>query len=127
MDWWILNYLCLNVNIDVTECRKRKSHTYLKSLQHQRVVLTAFPVFVKLQIAEMRAMQSPAMLCVRCVRAVQSPRTPCGSVCFEHVQINAAAWRLHSILQRALGTLWGLLERRWCVVGVPGARCKDAV
>ena len=40
------------------------------------------------------------------------------------LKINAAAWRLHSVLD---STLSGLLERRGRVVGAPRERCKDAV
>jgi len=51
------------------------------------------------------------------------------------LKINAAAWRLHSVLDSALrercwnavGTLWGLLKRHGRVVGAPRARCQGAV
>jgi len=33
-----------------------------------------------------RAVQTPATLCKRCANAVQSPRTQCGGVYFEHAQ-----------------------------------------
>jgi len=33
-----------------------------------------------------RAVQTPATLCKRCGNAVQSPKTPCGGVYFEHAQ-----------------------------------------
>jgi len=53
---------------------------------------------------------------------LQSPRTPCGGVYFEHSQINAAAWRFYSVfdsaLRDAVTTLWGLLERLIFGVGV---------
>jgi len=48
------------------------------------------------------------------------------------LKINAAAWRLHRVLDSALwerygNVTWGLLERRGRVVGAPRTRCKDAV
>ena len=60
---------------------------FVKPLSHQSGVLTAFPQRLKkLQNAEVRAVQTPATLCRRCGDAVQSPRTPCGGVYFEHAQ-----------------------------------------
>jgi len=59
----------------------------LKPLSHQSGVLTAFPQRLKrLHNAEVRAVQTPSTLCKRCANAVQSPRTPCGGVYFEHAQ-----------------------------------------
>jgi len=40
------------------------------------------------------------------------------------LKTNAAAWRLHSVLD---SMLWGLLERGRRVVGAPRGRCEDAV
>jgi len=59
---------------------------------------------------------------------VQSPRTPCGGVYFEHAQNQrrGLAFPQH-VRQHAMATLWGLLERRGRVVSAPRARCKDAV
>jgi len=62
------------------------------------------------------------------VRAVQSPRTPCGGVCFEHAQNKRRGLTFaQRVRQRAVATLWGLLERCERFVGAPRARCKDAV
>jgi len=77
-----------------------------------------------LQITEARAVQSPATLWKRREDAVQSPRTPCGGVYFEHAQNKR---RGLAFAQRAVGTLWGLLERRGRFVGAPRARCKYAL
>jgi len=41
---------------------------------------------LKTQIAEVRAVQSPATLWTRCMRAVPPPRTPRGGDYFEHAQ-----------------------------------------
>jgi len=53
---------------------------------------------------------------------------PCGGVYFEHAQNKrrglAFAQRFR---QHAVGTLWGLLERRRCVVAMPRESCKDAI
>jgi len=51
---------------------------------------------------------------------------------FNMLKTNAAAWRLHSVLDTVrcvdvVATLWGLQERRGRVVGAPRARCKDAL
>ena len=57
------------------------------ALSHQSGVHKAFPErSKKLQIAEMRALQSPATLLKRCEDAFQSPRSPCDGVYFEHAQ-----------------------------------------
>ena len=62
-----------------------RCYAILKPLSHQSGVLTAFPQRLKkLQNAEVCAMLMPATLCKRCGNAVQSPRTPCGGVYFEH-------------------------------------------
>jgi len=69
--------------------------------------------------------QSPPMLCVRFMHAVQSPRTPCSGVCFEHAQNKRRGLAFaQCVRQRSVATPWGLLGH---VVGVPHARCKDAV
>jgi len=80
--------------------------------------LQRFPQrFKKLQNAEVRAVQTPATLCNRLDRHA-------AAFILGMLKTNAAAWRLHSVLDR---TLWGLLERRGRVVSAPRARCKDAV
>ena len=62
------------------------------------------------------------------MRAVQSPIKPCGGICFEHAQNQCRGLAFaQRVRQRAVGTLWGLLERRGHVVGAPRTRCKDAV
>jgi len=72
--------------------------------------------------------QTPATLCKRCGNAVQSPRTPCGGVYFEHAQNKRRDLAFpQRVRQHAIATLWGLLERRGRVVSAPCARCKDAV
>ena len=47
------------------------------------------------------------------------------------LKTNAAAWRLHSVLDSTLwqrcGNAVGLLQRRGRVVGEPRERCKNAV
>jgi len=59
---------------------------------------------------------------------VQSPRTPCGGVYFEHAQNKRRGLAFSQrVRQHAVATLWGLLERRGRVVGAPRGRCKDAV
>jgi len=78
----------------------------------------------------MRAVETPATLCKRCGNAVQSPRTPCGGVYFEHAQNKRrglAFPHVFRVRQNAVATLWGLLERRGRVMSAPRARCKDAV
>ena len=73
-------------------------------------------------------MQTPATLCKRCGNAVETLRNRierrAAAFILGMLKTNAAAWRLHSVLDR---TLWGLLERRGRVVSAPRARCKDAV
>jgi len=72
--------------------------------------------------------QTPATLCKRCGNAVQSPRTPCGGVYFEHAQNKRRCLAFpQRVRQHAVSTLWGLLERRGCLVSALRARCKDAV
>jgi len=64
----------------------------------------------------------------RCGNDVQSPRTPCGGVYFEHAQNKRRGLAFPPrVRQHALATLWGLQERRERVVGAPPARCNDAV
>jgi len=72
-----------------------------------------------------RAVQTPATLCKR---YMQSPRTPCGSVYFEHAQNKRRDLAFSQrVRQHAVATLWGFLERSGRVVSAPRARCKDAV
>ena len=101
----------------------------VKPLSHQSGVLTAFPQRLKkLQNADVRAVQTPATLCKRCGNAVQSSRTPCGGVYFEHAQNKRCGLAFpQRVRQHAVATLWGLLERRGRVVSAPCVRCKDAV
>jgi len=81
-----------------------------------------------MQNAEVRAVQTPATLCKRCGNAVQSPRTPCGGVYFEHAQNKRRGLAFpRRVRQHAVAMLWDLLERRGRVVSAPRARCKDAV
>jgi len=59
---------------------------------------------------------------------VQSHRTPCGGVYFEHAQNKRRGLAFaQPVRQHAVKTLWGLLERRERVVGAPRERCNDAV
>jgi len=76
-----------------------------KPLSHQGGVLTAFlKRSKKLQIAQVRAVQSPAPLWERFEDAEQSPRTPCGGVCFEHVQNKRRGLAfVQRVRQRAMG------------------------
>jgi len=76
----------------------------LKALSHQSGILTALK---KLQIAEVRAVQSSATLWKRCEEAVQSPRAPCGGFYFEHAQdkLRDLAFT-QRVRQRAVGMLW---------------------
>jgi len=56
-------------------------------MSNQSGVLTAFPQrLTKLQIAEVRAVQTPATLWKRYGNAVQSPRTPCRGVYFNNTK-----------------------------------------
>jgi len=72
--------------------------------------------------------ETPATLCKRCENAVQSPRTPCGGVYFEHAQNKRRGLAFpQRVRQNAVATLWGLQERRGHVMSAPRARCKDAV
>ena len=66
-------------------CIIRKMHCKTPVTSEWRLysVPTAFK---KLQNAEVCAVQTSATLCKRCANAVQSHRTPCGGVCFEHAQ-----------------------------------------
>jgi len=57
--------------------------------------------------------------------AVQSIRTPCGSVYFEHAQNKRRGLAFpQRFTQHAVATLWGFIERRGRVVSAPRARCK---
>jgi len=98
-------------------------------MSHQCGVLTAFPQsFKKLQIAEVRAVQTPATLWKRYGNAVQSPKTPCRGVYFKHAQNKRCGLAFaQPVRQHAVATLSGLLERRGLVVGAPCERYKDAV
>jgi len=81
-----------------------------------------------MQNAEVRAVQTPSTLCKRCENAVQSPRTPCSGVYFEHAQNKRRGMAFpQRVSQHAVATLWDLLERRGRVMSAPRARCKDAV
>jgi len=76
----------------------------------------------------MCAVQTPATLWKRCGNAVQSPRTPCGGVYFEHAQNKRRGLAFtQRVRQHAVATLWGLLERCGRVVGAPHERCKGAM
>ena len=97
----------------------------VKPLSHQSGVLTAFPQRFK------KSRTPRCALCKRqqrCANAVQSPRTPCGGVYFEHDQNKRRGLAFpQCVRQHAVATLWGLLERRGHVVSAPRARCKHAV
>ena len=60
----------------------------------------------KMQIAEVRAVQSPATLSVRCVRVgcalCNLLKHHAAAFIMNMLKINAAAWRLHSMLDSAL-------------------------
>jgi len=59
---------------------------------------------------------------------VQSPKTPCGGVYFEHSQKKSRGLAFpQRVSQHAVATLWVLQERRGRVVGAPRSRCKKAV
>jgi len=61
-----------------------------------------------LQIAEVHAVQ---LLWKRCDDAVQSLRTPCGGLYFEHVQTKRRGLPFaQRFIQRAVGTFWQLCE-----------------
>jgi len=67
-----------------------------------------------MQIAEVRAVQTPATRWNRFGIAVQSPRTSCGGVYFEHVQNKRRGLAfVQRVTQHAVATLCGLLERGW--------------
>jgi len=73
-------------------------------------------------------MQTLITLCKRCGNAVQSSRTPCGGVYFEHAQNKRRGLAFpQRVRQHAVSTLWGLLERRGRFVSAPRARCKNAM
>jgi len=70
-----------------------------------------------------RAVQTPATPWKRCGNAVQSSRTPCGGVYFEHAQNKRRGLAFaQRVRQHAVATLWGLQERRRRVVGAPRER-----
>jgi len=75
-----------------------------------------------------RAVQTPATLCKRCGNAVQSPKTPCGGVYFEHAQNKRRGLAFpQRVRQHAVATLW---QRCGNAVGssrAPWARCERAV
>jgi len=103
--------------------------TKLKPLLRQSGVLKAFPR--RLKNAERRGARcanvSNAVQTLH-GNVVQSPRTPCSGVYFEHVQNKRRGLAFpQRVRQHAVTTLWGLLERRGRVVSAPRARCKDAV
>ena len=73
-------------------------------------------------------MQTPATLCKCRGNAVQSPRTPCGGVYFQHAQNKRSGLAFpQRFRQNSVATLWGLVEYRGRDVSAPRARCKDAV
>jgi len=92
----------------------------VKPLSHQSGDYTAFS-------QRFKNCRSPSCaLCKRQQRhgnAVQSPRTACGGVYFEHAQNK----RRGLAFAHSVATMWGLLERRGRVVGAPRERCTDAV
>ena len=99
-------------------------HEQLKPPSHPSGVLTASRQrSKKLQIAEVRAVQSAAMLCTRCVRAVQSPRTPCGGVCFEHAQNTRHGF---AFVQRVRRRLWKRCGAAFGSSSAPWTRCGRA-
>jgi len=60
--------------------------------------------------------------------ALQSPRTSCGGIYFEHAQNKRRGLAFpRRVRQHAVATLWGLLERRGRVVSAPRSRCEDFV
>jgi len=69
------------------------------------------------QIAEVRAVQSPATLWKCREDAVLSPRTPCGGVYFKHAQNKRRGLAFaQRVRQRAVGTLWqrcGYSRAQW--------------
>jgi len=72
-----------------------------------------------------RAVQTPATLWKR---YMQSSRTPCGGVYFEHAKNKLRGLAFpQRVKQHAVATLWGLQERPGRVLGAPRAHCKDAV
>jgi len=77
-----------------------------------------------MQIAEVRAVQTPATLCNRLERHATA-------FILSMLKTNTAAWRLHSVLDsklcNAVATLRVLLERRGRVVGALWARRVNAV
>jgi len=70
-----------------------------------------------MQNAEVRAVQSPATLCNRRVRHA-------AEFVLSMLKINAAAWRLHRVLDSALWERYGVF---WSAVGASRARYKGAV
>jgi len=60
----------------------------LKPLSHRSGVLTAFPQRSYKCRSPRCALCSRQQRCVRAVCAVQSHRTPCGGVCFEHAHLS---------------------------------------
>ena len=74
-----------------------------------------------MQIAEMRAEQSPATLFRRRLCSVPSPRAP--SRPNQLWRRSTTTPHLHSALCDAVAVQWGLLERS---MDAPRARCKDS-
>jgi len=100
----------------------------LKPLSHQSDVLTAFPGVLKVQTAEMRAVQSQVTLCALCVRAVPSPRTPCGGYYFEHAQRQSCGLAFaQRARQGSVRTLWQRCGVFYSAVSAPRARCEDTL
>ena len=62
---------------------------------------------------------------------MQSPKTPCGGVYFQHAQNKRRGLAfVHRVRKRsgdAVTKLWGHLERSARVVGAPCGRCVHAV
>jgi len=60
-----------------------------------------------MQNAEVRGVQTPAMLCKRCGNGLQSPKTPCGGVYFERSQNKRRGLAFpRRVRQHAVATLW---------------------
>jgi len=93
-------------------------------MSHQSGVLTAFKNAERRGVRCANASNVVQTLWKRCENAVQSPRTPCGGVYFEHDQNKRRGLAFpQRVRQHAVATLWVLLERRGRVVSAPRARC----
>jgi len=87
----------------------------LKPLSHQSGVLTEFPQ--RLKNAGARCANASNAVQTLHGNAMQSPRTPCIGVYFEHAQNKRRGLAFpQRVRQHAVATLWGLLERRERVV-----------